>query len=54
MTTIRNMTEGKKKNLKCLTGFLSANKIKKTTMGGGGGKKIKEKYSKESTEQVKK
>ena len=54
MTTIRNMTEGGKKNLKCLIGFLSANKIKNYNGGWGGTKKIKEKYSKESTEQVKK
>ena len=50
MTTIKNVTEGKKK-LKSLIGFLSANKINNYNRVGGKGKK--KKTPKESTEQVK-
>jgi len=58
MTTIKNVTEEeeKKKKLKSLIGFLSANKIDKYYGVGweGGGKEKKKKNLKESTEQVKK
>ena len=47
MTTIKNVTEGKKK-LKSLIGFLNANKIDNYNRGGGAGN------PKEYTEQVKK
>ena len=49
MTTIKNVTEGKKK-LKSLIGFLSANKIDNYNSGWGEGKK--KTNPKESTEQV--
>jgi len=49
MTTIKNVTEGKKK-LKSLIGFLNANKINNYNRVG---KKKKQKNPKESTEQVK-
>ena len=52
MTTIKNVTEGKKK-LKSLIGFLSANKINNYNRGGKEKEKEKEKNSKVSTEQVK-
>ena len=52
MTTIKNVTEEKEKlkKLKSIIGFLSANKI---NYNGVGGRRKKEKYPKESTEQVK-
>ena len=50
MTTIKNVTE-KKKKLKSLTGFYSANKIDNYNRGGKEGKK--KNIPKESREQVK-
>ena len=54
MTTIKNVTEEKekKKMLKSLIGFLSANEIDNYNRGGKRGKK--ENIPKESTEHVKK
>ena len=51
ITTIKNVTE-KKKMLKSLIGFHSANKINNYNRGGGGREEIKN--PKDSTEQVKK
>ena len=53
ITIIRNVTERKRKKLKTLTGFLSANKI--DNYNGGEERKSKKgkKNPKESTEQVK-
>ena len=49
--TIKNVTEGKKKKLQSLIGFLSANEIDNYNRGGKSGGR--EENPKESTEQVK-
>ena len=55
MTTIKMwLRKKKKKKLKSLTGFISANKIDNYNRGGQKGGKKKEKNADETTEQVKK
>ena len=53
ITIIRNVTERKRKKLKTLTGFLSANKIDNYNGGEESKSKKGKKNPKESTEQVK-